>query len=62
MWWRYDRETRAAFYVRLLLASADRVGDAAELSCAMQKRRGACPTEGGCGFQLERLGPRRPFV
>jgi hypothetical protein len=62
MWWRYDRETRAAFYVRLLLASADRTGDAAELSCAMQKRRGACPAGGACGFQLERLGPRRPFV
>lgn len=62
LWWRYDRETRAAFYVRLLLASADRAGDAAELSCDMQRRRGTCPAGGACGFDLERLAPGRPFA
>jgi hypothetical protein len=61
LWWRYDRETRAAFYVRLLLASPDADEDAADLSCDVQRRRGHCPAAGGCGFELERLAPGRPF-
>lgn len=61
LWWRYDRETRAAFYVRLLLAAADGRGEAAELSCATQRMRGACPRADGCGFDLANLRPRRPF-
>jgi hypothetical protein len=62
LWWRYDRETRAAFYVRLLLASADRAGDAADLSCGTQRLRGNCPAGGACGFDLGRLAPGRPFA
>jgi hypothetical protein len=62
LWWRYDRETRAAFYVRLLLASADRVADAADLSCEVQRRRAHCPADGACGFDLQRLAPGRPFA
>lgn len=57
-WWRYDRETRADFYVRVLLGAPD---DASDLTCATQRRRGNCPVHGDCAFRLERLAPRRPF-
>ena len=57
-WDRYDRETRARFYVRAACgAIADELEDWSAFTCESQRSQGFC-TGGGCGVDLSRIGPR----
>jgi hypothetical protein len=62
LWRRYDAQSRALFYTRVLLGGlAAGLEPAGAFTCRTQAARGACPRE-GCGFDLEQLrGPYRPF-
>ncbi len=62
LWRRYDAQTRALFYTRVLLGClAAGLEPAGAFTCDTQSARGACPAC-GCGFDLARLrGPYRPF-
>lgn len=59
-WDRYDRETRASFYVRMCCgAMADDIDNWDALTCDEQRGRGFCPRpQPGCGVDLRQLGPK----
>jgi len=59
-WERYDREARAAFYVRVSCgAMAAGLEDWDSFSCDRQRGCGFCPgPRPGCGVDLNRLGPQ----
>jgi hypothetical protein len=59
-WDRYDREARAAFYVRVCCgAVADDIDTWDAFTCDEQRGRGFCPGPGpGCGVDLRHLGPK----
>ena len=58
-WERYDRETRAAFYVRVCCgAVAGDIEGWDGFTCDDQRGRGFCPgPRPGCGVDLRQLGP-----
>lgn len=57
-WERYDRKTRARFYVRACCgAIADEFETWDTFTCGTQRLQGFC-VGGGCGFDLSALGPK----
>ena len=57
-WDRYDRRTRARFYVRTCCAAlADELEHWTAFTCDTQRRAGFC-TGGGCGVDLATIGPQ----